>query len=266
MIDPVAFSVFGLEIRWYGVLIALGMLLGISVVLYHVRKCGEREDWFLDLALMAIPAGLLGARLYYVLFDLPNFSYTWRSVLNFRQGGLAIHGGVLAGVLVGYLYTRYRKVDFFKWADLAMPGLILAQAIGRWGNFFNQEAYGYPTTLPWAMFIAGEYRHPTFLYESIWNLGVFALLIYMLPRKRFDGHIAALYLIGYSAGRFWIEALRTDSLMLGSLRVAQLISLLMAAAGAALYLYRGKGKPSSHSDSSSSHPQSENGAPGPVDQ
>lgn len=265
MFDPIAFSVFGLEIRWYGVLITMGMMLGIAVVLYQVRKSGEREDWFLDMALMAIPAGLLGARLYYVLFDLPNYDYTWRSALNFRQGGLAIHGGVLAGVLVGYAYTRYRKVSFFKWADLAMPGLILAQAIGRWGNFFNQEAYGYPTTLPWAMYIAGEYRHPTFLYESIWNLGVFALLIYVMARRRFDGQIAALYLIGYSAGRVWIEALRTDSLMLGPLRVAQLISLLMMAAGAALYLVRGRLAPNDSLTASSSVPQSENDAPPPVD-
>ena len=145
-----------------------------------------------------------------------------------------------------------------------MPGLILAQAIGRWGNFFNQEAYGYPTKLPWAMYIAGEYRHPTFLYESIWNLGVFALLMYVFRRKRFDGQIAALYLIGYSAGRFWIEALRTDSLMLGPLRVAQLISVLMAAAGVALYLYRGRASSNISEVSSTSPLQSENGAHPPT--
>jgi prolipoprotein diacylglyceryl transferase len=266
MFDPVAFQIFGLEIRWYGILITFGMMLGIAVVLYQVRKHGEKEEWFLDMALMAIPAGLLGARLYYVLFDLHNYQYTWRTALNFRQGGLAIHGGVIAGVIVGYFYTRYRKVSFFRWADLAMPGLILAQAIGRWGNFFNQEAYGYPTTLPWAMFIAGEYRHPTFLYESLWNLGVFVLLIYMLGRKRFDGQIAALYLMGYSAGRLWIEGLRTDSLMLGPIRVAQLISILMIVAGAALYHYRGKRRTGLGEEPRSFPPQSENGAPPPVDQ
>jgi phosphatidylglycerol---prolipoprotein diacylglyceryl transferase len=266
MFDPIAFELFGLEIRWYGILITFGMALGIAVVLHQVRKSGEKEDWFLDMALMAIPAGLLGARLYYVLFDLPNYDYTWRTALNFRQGGLAIHGGVLAGVIVGYFYTRYRKVSFFKWADLAMPGLILAQAIGRWGNFFNQEAYGYPTTLPWAMFIAGEYRHPTFLYESLWNLGVFALLLYVLRRKRFDGQIAALYLIGYSAGRFWIEALRTDSLMLGPIRVAQLISVVMAAAGVALYLYQGRASSVLNEATSSSPLPSENGAHPPAGQ
>lgn len=235
MIDPVAIEIFGLEIRWYGILITAGMMLGMMVVLYQAKKWGEREDWFLDLALFAIPAGLIGSRLYYVLFDLKNYDYTWRTALNFRQGGLAIHGGVLAGLLVGYIYTRYRKVSFLRWGDLAMPGLILAQAIGRWGNFFNQEAYGYPTDLPWAMYIAGEYRHPTFLYESIWNLCIFALLFYVLQRKKFDGQIIALYLIGYSAGRFWIEGLRTDSLMLGPLRVAQLISLAFVAIGFAMY-------------------------------
>ena len=235
MIDPVAIEIIGLEIRWYGILITAGMMFGMMVVMYQAKKWGEREDWFLDLALFAIPAGLIGSRLYYVLFDLKNYDYTWRTALSFRQGGLAIHGGVLAGLLVGYIYTRYRKVSFLRWGDLAMPGLILAQAIGRWGNFFNQEAYGYPTDLPWAMYIAGEYRHPTFLYESIWNLCIFALLFYVLQQKKFDGQIIALYLIGYSAGRFWIEGLRTDSLMLGPLRVAQLISLAFVAIGFAIY-------------------------------
>lgn len=235
MIDPIAFTVFGVAIRWYGIMITIGMITALYLVLTLARRSGEKEEWVIDLALFAIPAGLVGARLYYVLFDLPFHSYTWGDVLNFRQGGLAIHGGVIAGILVGFFYTRYRKVRFLAWADMAMPGLIVAQAIGRWGNYFNQEAYGYPTSLPWAMFIAGEYRHPTFLYESLWNIGVFALLWYVFARKRFDGQVVALYLIGYSAGRFWIEALRTDSLMLGPLRVAQLISVGMIALGVWLY-------------------------------
>ena len=238
MVDPVAFTIFGVDIRWYGIIITAGMLLGILLALRQVRRSGENEEWFMDMFLMAIPAGLLGARLWYVLFDLGNMQYDLRTVFSFRLGGLAIHGGVIAGVLVGYIYTRYRKVDFFKWADIAAPSLILAQAIGRWGNFVNQEAYGYPTDLPWAMYIAGEYRHPTFLYESLWNLGVFALLYWLLQRKSFNGQIIALYLVGYSAGRLWIEALRTDSLMLGPLRVAQLVSLAFIALGLALYRYQ----------------------------
>jgi prolipoprotein diacylglyceryl transferase len=240
VIDPVAFEIFGVAIRWYGIIITAGMLVGIILALRQVRKQGENEEWFTDMFLLAIPAGLVGARLYYVLFDLPNVGYDLRSIFSFRQGGLAIHGGVIAGVIVGYYYTRYRKVSFFKWADIAAPSLILAQAIGRWGNFVNQEAYGYPTNLPWAMYIAGEYRHPTFLYESLWNLGVFALLFYLLQRKKFHGQIISLYLVGYSAGRLWIEALRTDSLMLGPIRVAQLISILFIALGVALYRFAGR--------------------------
>ena len=238
MFDPVAFEVFGVAIRWYGIIITFGMLAGIMLALRQVRKQGENEEWFLDMFLMAIPAGLVGARLYYVLFDLQNMNYSLRQVFAFRDGGLAIHGGVLAGLLVGYIYTRYRRVSFFNWADIAAPSLILAQAIGRWGNFFNQEAYGYPTTLPWAMFIAGEYRHPTFLYESLWNLAVFTLLFVLLQRKKFDGQIISLYLIGYSSGRLWIEALRTDSLMLGPIRIAQLISIVFIGLGTALYYYQ----------------------------
>jgi len=238
--DPIAFEIFGIPIRWYGLIITAGMVVGILLCLRQIRKQGENEEWFLDMLLLAIPVGLLGARLYYVVFNWSQYAGDWRNALNFRQGGMAIHGGVVGGLLVGYLYTRYRKVNFWKWADIVAPSLILAQAIGRWGNFVNQEAYGVPTDLPWAMYIAGEYRHPTFLYESLWNLVVFALLYWVLSNKRFNGQVAALYAIGYSLGRLWIEGLRTDSLMLGPLRVAQLVSLGLIAAG--VWLYKSQAK------------------------
>lgn len=236
--DPVAFELFGLQIRWYGVIITLGMLLGILLSIRQVRRQGENEEWFLDMMLIAIPVGLVFARLYYVVFNWADYAGDLGSALNFRQGGMAIHGGVMGGVLVGYFYVRYRKVNFWKWVDIAAPSLILAQAIGRWGNFFNQEAYGVPTKLPWAMLIAGEYRHPTFLYESLWNLAVFALLMWVIERKSFDGQVAALYAIGYSSGRVWIEGLRTDSLMLGPIRVAQLVSVALIVAGTLFYWWK----------------------------
>ncbi|KAF0198055.1 MAG: phosphatidylglycerol:prolipoprotein diacylglycerol transferase [Bacillota bacterium] len=239
-VDPVAFEVFGIPIRWYGLIITFGMLLGILLALREVRRQGENDEWFLDMMLIAIPVGLLCARLYYVAFNWVGYAGDLASALNFRQGGMAIHGGVLGGTAAGYLYIRYRGAKFWKWADIVAPSLILAQAIGRWGNFFNQEAYGVPTNLPWAMYIAGEYRHPTFLYESLWNLAVFGLLMWFLRNKRFHGQIAALYAVGYSLGRFWIEGLRTDSLMLGPWRIAQVVSLGLIAAGGLFYYYQSK--------------------------
>lgn len=233
--DPVAFEVLGFAVRWYGIVISAGMLLGIMLALRVARRLQENENWFLDMLFFAIPMGLLGARLYFVAFNLTAYD-SLAEVLNFREGGLAIHGGVLGGVLAAYVYVRYRRVNFWQWADIAAPSLILAQAIGRWGNYFNQEAYGIPTRLPWAMFIAGEFRHPAFLYESLWNLGVFALLMWVLQRRQFIGQVATLYLMGYSLGRLWIEAIRADSLLLGPFRVAQIMSVFFILLGA--YYYR----------------------------
>jgi len=234
-VDPVAFAVFGVSIRWYGILITVGMLAGIILALSEVRRRKDNENWFLDMLFFAIPAGLLGSRLYYVAFNLAEYR-TLLEALNFREGGLAIHGGVLGGVLAAYAYTRYRRVNFWHWADIAAPSIILAQAIGRWGNYFNEEAYGIPTRLPWAMYIAGEYRHPAFLYESLWNLGVFAVLIFVLRRRQFVGQVASLYLVGYSLGRLWIEAIRADSLWLGPFRAAQVVSVFLIILG--VYIYR----------------------------
>lgn len=233
--NPIAFEVLGVSIRWYGIFITAGMLLGITLALREVRRQGENESWYLDMLLLAIPAGLLGARLYYVIFNFSSYE-TWAAALNFREGGLAIHGGVMSAALVAFLYVRYRKVDFWQWADIAAPSLILAQAIGRWGNFFNEEAYGIPTRLPWAMYIANEYRHPAFLYESLWNIAVFVLLLWMSRRRSFRGQIATLYVTLYSVGRLWIEQIRADSLMLGPFKVAQLVSVLLIVLGAYCYV------------------------------
>ena len=155
------------------------------------------------------------------------------------HGGLAIHGAILTAIIAGYFYVRHYKLDFWQMADIVAPSLIIGQAIGRWGNYFNQEAYGGLTDLPWAMYIDGAYRHPTFLYESIWNLSVFLILIF-LRRKDFikRGDIFLLYLAMYSLGRVFIEGLRTDSLMLGPLKVAQVISILFIIIAAAIAIYR----------------------------
>lgn len=229
--DKVAFTIFGIAISWYGILISIGMFLGLYLALREIRRLGENEDLFITLFLYAIPAGIVGSRLYYVLFSGALGWYLRHplQILNTRQGGLAIHGGLIGGFIVGWLFVRRHQISFRKWADVVAPSLILGQAIGRWGNFVNQEAYGRETSLPWAMYIDGAYRHPTFLYEFIWNMLVFVWLLYRRKQKRFEGEIVLWYFLLYSVGRFFIEGLRTDSLMLGSLRVAQLLSLTLVA-------------------------------------
>jgi phosphatidylglycerol:prolipoprotein diacylglycerol transferase len=189
------------------------------------KRLGFKEDLFYDLIIWGVPAGIIGARLYYVIFEWKAFASNPIRALYIWEGGLAIHGGLIAAIIVGILIARRYKVNFWDIADIAGPSIIIAQAIGRWGNFVNQEAYGYETNLPWAMYIDGAYRHPTFLYESLWDLLVFCFLLW-LRRQKFirSGEIFLSYLALYSVGRFFIEGLRTDSLMLGSIRVAQLVS------------------------------------------
>lgn len=238
--DRVAFRLGPLEVRWYGVLITVGIMLGALLAYREARRRGENPELVFDLLLVILPAAIIGARLYYVVFRWEYYSQHLIEIPQTWRGGLAIHGGVLGGVLAGYLFTRYKRLQFWKWADIVAPSIILGQAIGRWGNYINQEAYGYITDVPWAMYIAGAYRHPTFLYESLWNLGVFAFLLYWRQKgQRFQGEIAAFYALLYSLGRFWIEAFRTDSLMLGPFRVAQLVSLALIAV-ATVFIVRGR--------------------------
>lgn len=239
--DPVAFTIGGIAIRWYGIIIAAAMFLGLQLALREIRRLNEDEDKFLTLFLYAIPAAIVGARLYYVLFSGMldwYLRHPWE-ILATRHGGLAIHGGLIGGFLAGWIYTQRAQVNFRLWADAVAPSIILGQAIGRWGNFINQEAYGRETSLPWAMYIDGAYRHPTFLYESLWNLIVFFFLLRQRHRQKFAGELVLWYFMGYSIGRFLIEGLRTDSLMLGPLRVAQLVSLVLIALSACL-IVRGR--------------------------
>lgn len=233
--NPVAFEIFGIAVRWYGILISLGMLLGIFIAYFEAKRLGYNPDDIIDLALWAIPAALIGARLYYVIFQWEYYKGNILKILNTREGGLAIHGGIIGGVLAGYLFTRIKKMPFWKTADIVAPSIALGQAIGRWGNFINGEAHGGPTNLPWGIIVDGVKVHPTFLYESLWDFGLFIFLILYRKKKKFDGEVFLLYGIIYSAGRFWIEGLRTDSLMFLGMRVAQLISILIIVFGLLLY-------------------------------
>ena len=225
--DRVAFSIFGIDVMWYGILMASGMILGTIIALKEAKRVGISEDSVLDLAIIAIPMGLLGARLYYVLFNWGYYSQNPSQILNFRGGGMAIHGALIAGLLTGYIFTKIKKINFLKMADTIMIGMPLAQAIGRWGNFINQEAHGGPTNLPWGIMVDGVKVHPTFLYESIWD-------------ALYEGQIIVYYIGLYSLGRFFIEGLRTDSLMIGPLRMAQVISLVGVIGAIIAHIYLSK--------------------------
>lgn len=241
--DRVAFSIFGIDIMWYGIIIALGITLGTVVAMRELKKRGYDPDIMVDLMLFAVPAALICARIYYVVFSWDMYKDNPIEVFNIRQGGLAIHGGLIGAIATAAIFCRVRKIDFWKLADIAAPSIALGQAIGRWGNYVNQEAHGGPTDLPWGIMIDGEKVHPTFLYESIWNVALFFFLVsYRKKRAKFDGEVLFLYLGLYSLGRFFIEGLRTDSLMIGPLRVAQLISLAIMAVCAAVILIKRKNR------------------------
>jgi phosphatidylglycerol:prolipoprotein diacylglycerol transferase len=239
-VDPVAFEVFGVAIRWYGILLSTGIMAGILLAYNEAKRLGYDPEYIIDLALWCVPAAVIGARIYYVIFEWDYYQGNIMKMLNIREGGLAIHGALIAAVLTGYLFTRYRKISFWETADIAAPGIVIGQAIGRWGNFVNAEAHGGPTDLPWGIMVDGVKVHPTFLYESLWNIGVLVILLLYRKRKKVDGEVFLLYGMLYSAGRFWIEGLRTDSLMFMGMRVAQLISIAIIAAFGVLMYYRRK--------------------------
>jgi phosphatidylglycerol:prolipoprotein diacylglycerol transferase len=241
--NRVAFTVFGIDIMWYGLLIGIGMVLAVLLACKRAKKHGLSDDRMLDVALWSIPAGVIGARIYYVIFQWDQYKDNLKSIFNIREGGLAIHGGILVGVGLALILLKYVwKEDVLAYVDLFMPSIALGQAIGRWGNYFNQEAYGCETKLPWGMLVKGKFVHPTFLYESIWCLLLCIFLIWLADsgRKKFKGQILCLYLILYSVERFFVEALRTDSLMIGPLRQAQVISLVLIALGCVLWVFLSK--------------------------
>lgn len=236
--DPIAFTIFGLDVRWYGVLIALAMLLAVLISMKRAPSHGIDPDDVLDFALFCLPAALIGARAWYVIFQWDYYRGDLLKILNLRGGGLAIHGGLLLAFLVGVLVCRYKKIDPWNGLDLVAPVIALGQSIGRWGNYFNGEAHGGPTGLPWAIQVDGVMVHPTFLYESIWCFLLFLFLLYMAKRRRFTGQIFLLYGVLYSAERFVVEGLRTDSLMFMGMRTAQIVSILVILVFSVLYCYR----------------------------
>ena len=253
--DRVFLNLGPVPIYWYGFLIMLGAVIALIVAQKEGKRLGLDKDFFIDLLVFAIPAAIIGARLYYVIFEWERYN-SFIDIIDIRQGGLAIHGALFAAIITAYIYGKVKNVSFWKIADIAAPSLLIGQMLGRWGNFMNQEAYGGPISeaaynnflqyIPdWIMnqmCVNGVYHHPTFLYESVWNLLGLILLLYLRykinPRR---GVIFLSYLIWYSFGRFFIEGLRTDSLyIVGNLRTAQLVSVLLILISAYLIYYRKK--------------------------
>ncbi len=238
--DPVAFTVLGLEIKWYGVMIASGMLIAMLIVYFRAPRHKIDPERMIDLCLIVIPLSVIGARLYYVLSNWSYYSGDFYKIIAIRSGGLAIHGGLIVGILVGAFLARRWQIRPLNLFDLYMPAVALAQSLGRWGNYFNQEAYGIPTDLPWAINVNGVMVHPTFLYESIWCFLLFLVLSYIDRHRLFEGQVFLLYGILYSFERFFVEWLRIDSLMIGPFRTAQVVSLIVFITFSFLYFYMRK--------------------------
>lgn len=244
MIDPIALRLGPLEIRWYALAIVSGLILAIYLAQKEAPKRKIDPDHILDMILWAFPLSIIGARLYYVIFEWSYYSQHPAEILAVWNGGIAIYGGLITGALVLYLYCRHHFIEPLDFLDLAAPAVMIAQAIGRWGNFVNQEAYGakvasldyLPDFIQKQMFIDGSYRQPTFLYESLWNLLGFGLTLVLRKTSWLKrGDLTAFYLVWYGLGRFVIEGMRTDSLMFAGLRVSQILSLVLILIGLFLF-------------------------------
>lgn len=246
-------SVFGFDIAYYGITIAIAMIVGISIALHEAKRTGQNQDTYLDLLMLTMLTSVVGARIYYVIFSWDNYKDNLGEILNIRNGGLAIYGGIIAGVITVFIYSKITKMKFLQIADTVCMGLVAGQIIGRWGNFFNREAFGEYTNNLLAMqlpvsavreneitsamwnhvvTIGGvEYIqvHPTFLYEGLWSFMVLLFLFWFRKRKKFEGELFFCYLAGYGAGRFWIESLRTDQLLLPGIHVpvSQMLSAVL---------------------------------------
>lgn len=256
-----AFTVFGQDIYWYGIFIGLGVILGVLLALHEAKRTGQNPDTYLDFIIYAMIIAIIGARLYYVIFSWDFYSQHPEKIFAIREGGLAIYGGIIGGVLTAIVYSRVKKKSFWVMADTMAPSLILGQMLGRWGNFFNKEAFGGFTDNLFAMrYQLSQVRasdvtpnilqnlvtvngvdyiqvHPTFLYESMWSLCVFIILLILQRKKKFDGQVCATYFFGYALGRVWIEGLRTDQLCIGNVPVSQALSAVLIIASVVLYVY-----------------------------
>ncbi|WP_282155994.1 prolipoprotein diacylglyceryl transferase [Cytobacillus gottheilii] len=255
-IDRVAFELGTFTVYWYGIIIGTGLLLGWILATKESKRLGLEKEIFSDLLLWAIPISIVSARLYYVLFKWDYYKGNPGEIIAIWEGGIAIHGALIGAVLTTIIFAKKRGISFWKLADIAAPSIILGQAIGRWGNFMNQEAHGGEVTRSFLeglylpefiinqMYIDGVYYHPTFLYESLWNIAGFILLMILRRLHLKRGELFLTYVIWYSIGRFFVEGLRTDSLMLTeSLRIAQLMSMaLIVIAAILIFLRRWRGK------------------------
>ena len=252
--NSVAFSIGNFGIHWYSIMVLLGIASAMLVSRIEIKRHNINKNFFTNLVFYVLVFGIIGARIYFVIFNLDYYSSNPIEILKIWHGGLAIHGGIIAGLIVTFIYTKKYKINTLKVIDIMVVGVILAQAIGRWGNFFNQEAYGMVTSrealealhIPQfiinGMYIDGLYYHPTFLYESLWDLLGFILLI-ILRRRKYNkiGEITGIYLIWYSIGRIFIEQLRLDSLMLGSFKVAQIVSVILIIVGIVSIIWSKRG-------------------------
>lgn len=251
-IDPTAFTVFGFQIQWYGIIITIGLILALIYVLPRMKRFGLDADRAIDVIIGGVIGGILGARIYYVLMRWDEYKWDWKAIINTRNGGLAIFGGIIGGILIGYIIARIRKVKALPMLDVVSLGFLIGQGIGRWGNFVNQEAFGTNTdsflgmtggtiqrTIADGMSMDGDmYKnglemlwekpvHPCFLYESIWCLLGFVILAFWSKRRKYDGQIFLMYLTWYGAERFLVEGIRTDSLMLGNIRISQALAAVI---------------------------------------
>lgn len=256
-IDRVAFDIGNKPVYWYGIIIAMGLLLGIFVAVMMGKKRNISSDTVFDIVLWGLPSAVICARIYYVVFEFEQYKDNFADVFKIWNGGIAIYGAVIGAVLSTYIYCKAKKLDFLEMVDVCCMGLITGQIIGRWGNFTNQEAFGSNTSLPWGMTGSDIIKkleqlresgidvvpdmpvHPTFLYESLWNLLVLGILIFVfLKLYRFKGQIFFSYISLYGLGRFFIEGLRTDSLYMGVFRVSQLVAIGCVVAGA-IFVWKG---------------------------
>lgn len=250
-IDPIAVSLGPIQIHWYGVIIGVGIALALFLAMREGERRGLHKDIFPDLMLWAIPIAIISARIYYVAFEWDYYSQNPGDIIKIWNGGIAIHGALIGSVITAVVFSKKKNISFWKLADIAAPSIILGQAIGRWGNFINQEAHGGEVTRSFLeglflpefiinqMYIDGAYYHPTFLYESIWNLVGFVLLLSLRRVNLRQGEIFLSYVIWYSIGRFFVEGMRTDSLMLTeTLRIAQTISIALILLAVGLIVYR----------------------------